>query len=77
MLSAACTAAGRTCNSQPVTSADGTHEPEQEVCASDAAGLLVRASVAGPRPPLSAVQVFGRLKVLGPDPARWTTQPLR
>jgi hypothetical protein len=77
MLSAACTAAGRTCNSQLVTSTDGTHEPEQEVCASDAAGLLVRVSVVGRRPPLTAAQVFGRLKLLGPDPAHWTTQPLR
>ena len=60
-----------------VTSADRSHEPEQDACASDADGLLVRVSVAGCRPPLTAVQVFGRLKLLGPDPAHWTTQPLR
>ena len=28
-------------NSQPVTSADGAHEPEQDVCAIDAEGFLV------------------------------------
>ena len=49
----------------------------QDVCTPDAGGLFVEVAVTGSHPPLTAVQVFGRLKLLGPDPARWTTKPLR
>jgi hypothetical protein len=62
---------------QVVDEATGTPSPDQTVCASTADGLLVRVQVTGDQRPLTAVQVFGRLKLLGPDPAHWTTQPLR
>jgi len=37
----------------------------------------VHVTVAGAHPPLTAGQVFSRLKLPGPDPARWTTHRLR
>lgn len=48
----------------------------QDVCTADADGLFVEVIVAGTHPPLTAVKIFRRLKLLGPDPVRWTTQPL-
>jgi hypothetical protein len=48
----------------------------QDVCTPDAGGLFAEVAVTGSHPQLTAVQVFGRLKLLGPDPARWTTTPL-
>jgi hypothetical protein len=64
----------RTARGVPPTG--GPPRPYQAVCTSDADGLFVEVSVTGSHPPLTAVQVFGRLKLLGPDPARWTTKPL-
>jgi hypothetical protein len=49
----------------------------QDVCTPDADGLFVEVIVTGTHPPLTAVQTFRRLKLLGSDLARWTTQPLR
>ena len=45
--------------------------------APNAAGLNLEIDVIGPRAPLSPAAIFARyLKLLGPDPANWTTQPV-
>ena len=64
----------RTARAVPPTG--GQPGPYQDVCTPDAGGLFVEVIVTGSHPPLTAVQVFGQLKLLGPDPARWTTKPL-
>jgi hypothetical protein len=52
------------------------NQPEQHLCAADAGGLAVLLSVNGRHPVQSAVTVFRHLRLLGPDPADWTTAPI-
>jgi hypothetical protein len=45
--------------------------------AGDADGLWLNLTINGPNPAPSAAEVFAdHLKLLGPDPARWTTMPI-
>ncbi len=49
---------------------------DPELCAPDADGLFVWIQVS-PRPIISPAEMFGHhLRLLGPDPAHWTTQPI-
>jgi hypothetical protein len=49
--------------------------PKYELCADDADGTFVWIAD-GSRPTLSPVSIFGQhMRLLGPDPANWTTQP--
>ncbi len=50
-------------------------DPIQDVCASDADGLLVRSNSYGRRLFASAPAVFAHLKMFGPDPAKWPATP--
>ncbi len=50
-------------------------DPIQDVCASDADGLLVRSHSYGTRLFASAPVVFAHLKMFGPDPAKWPATP--
>jgi hypothetical protein len=50
--------------------------PEQHLCAANAGGLAVLLSVNGWHPARSAVNVFGHLRLLGTNPADWTTTPI-
>jgi hypothetical protein len=50
-------------------------DPIQDVCASDADGLLVRSHSYGTRLFASAPMVFAHLRLFGPDPAKWPTTP--
>ena len=61
----------------PVTlGGDKKFWPQEELCAADADGLLVWIAV-GARPTISPADLFGdHLRLLGPDPAHWTTQPI-
>lgn len=47
-----------------------------QLCAADADGLLVWINL-GSRPTITPAELFAHhLRLLGPDPARWTTQPI-
>jgi hypothetical protein len=49
----------------------------QQVCAAHADGLFVFVSTYGSHPPLDAVAIFrDHLRLLGTDPAHWTTRPV-
>jgi hypothetical protein len=49
----------------------------QQVCAAHADGLFVFVSTYGSHPPLNAVAIFrDHLRLLGTDPAHWTTKPV-
>jgi hypothetical protein len=48
----------------------------QELCAANAAGLSVDIFVQGNHPAADVTTVFAHLRLLGPDPAHWTTQPI-
>jgi hypothetical protein len=51
--------------------------PQYELCAPDADGLFVVIYI-GARPTISPVNLFAHhLRLLGSDPAHWTTQPIR
>jgi hypothetical protein len=50
--------------------------PVQQVCAARADGLAVFISTYGKNPKPSAISIFAHLRLLGTDPAHWTTQPL-
>jgi hypothetical protein len=50
-------------------------DPIQDVCASDADGLLVRSHSYGTRLFASAPMVFAHLRLFGPDPAKWPATP--
>jgi hypothetical protein len=51
--------------------------PVQQVCAAHADGLMIFISTYGRHPALGAVAVFTHhTRLLGPEPARWTTRPL-
>jgi hypothetical protein len=55
---------------------DKTLPPQAELCAADAEGLLVWITV-DTRPTISPADLFAHhLRLLGPDPAHWTTQPI-
>jgi hypothetical protein len=61
-----------------VTRIPARHEPaEQQICAADAGGLWVSVLIAGSHPAIDVTDVFAHLRLLGPDPAHWTTQPVR
>jgi hypothetical protein len=46
------------------------------VCAANADGLWVQVSVGERRPAFAVTKIFAHLKLFGPDPANWTTQPI-
>jgi hypothetical protein len=48
----------------------------QELCAADANGLRIDIFVNGNNPAIDVTQVFAHLRLLGPDPAQWTTKPV-
>jgi hypothetical protein len=51
-------------------------QPKYTLCADDADGLYVSVGV-GDRAPLSPADLFGQhVRLLGTDPANWTTQPI-
>lgn len=51
--------------------------PVQQVCAADADGLAVFISTYGSNPVPDAISIFARhTRLLGTNPASWTTQPL-
>jgi hypothetical protein len=53
------------------------YSPASEVLAVPFAdGLNARILVTGPDAPLSPAEVFARMRLLGPDPAHWTTTPI-
>jgi hypothetical protein len=54
----------------------GQEPAEQSLCAADADGLAVSIVTSGNQPPISVSQLFTQIRVLGPDPARWTTSPI-
>jgi hypothetical protein len=58
--------------------ASTTHPPEWHLCAPDADGLWVYLSAApGKSDKLSVLSAaFAHLRLLGPDPAHWTTSPI-
>lgn len=61
-----------------VTRIPASHEhAEQQICAADADGLLVTVLIAGNHPAIDVTDVFAHLRLLGPDPAHWTTQAVR
>jgi hypothetical protein len=50
--------------------------PQHELCANDARGVFAWI-ITGDHPPISPVNLFAHhLRLLGPDPARWTTRPI-
>jgi hypothetical protein len=48
----------------------------QELCAADADGLAIDVFVYGNQPAIDVTQLFAHLRLLGPDPANWTTKPV-
>ena len=73
--------ARRTINGYQVTvnhipASDG-RAPVQQVCAPNADGLMVFVSTYGSHAAPDAVSIFGRhMRILGTNPADWTTKPL-
>ncbi len=68
-----------TLNNYPVTILQipaGQEPAEQSLCTTDADGLAVSIVIAGNNPPISVSQLFTRIRLLGPDPADWTTKPI-
>jgi hypothetical protein len=55
----------------------GVEPAEQDLCAANVNGLAVEILTAGNHPPIDVTALFARLRLLGPDPARWTTKPIR
>lgn len=53
------------------------HPPIDQACAPDADGLVVNVTQTGAHQKLSVTALFGRLHLLGIDPADWTTRPVR
>lgn len=61
---------------QVVLITDKKFWPNHELCADDAAGTFVWIAV-GAHPSLSPASIFARhLRLLGSNPARWTTKPI-
>ena len=58
-----------------IPAADGRPATYQ-VCVPDAKGLFIFISVDGDKPLISPVTLFRHMKLLGTDPADWSTQPL-
>jgi hypothetical protein len=54
----------------------GHEQAEQSLCAADADGLAVSIVISGNHPPISVSQLFARIRLLGPNPAHWTTGPI-
>jgi hypothetical protein len=55
----------------------GNGEPaEQDLCAKNVDGLSVDIDTSGNHPPMDVTGLFAHLRMLGPDPARWTTRPI-
>jgi hypothetical protein len=55
----------------------GTGEAaEQDLCTSSADGLSVDIVMSGSKPPIDVTSLFAHLRLLGPDPAHWTTKPI-
>jgi hypothetical protein len=55
---------------------DGNY-PSQQACAGSAQGLSVFIAERGPHPAISAASLFGQhLRLLGPNPANWTSKPI-
>lgn len=48
----------------------------EELCVADADGLTVDVIVNGNQPAIDVTQVFAHLRLLGPDPAHWSTSPV-
>jgi len=68
-----------TLNSYPVIILQipaGQEPAEQSLCATDADGLAVSIVISGNQPPISVSQLFTRIRLLGADPAQWTTKPI-
>jgi hypothetical protein len=47
-----------------------------ELCAASAGGLSVDVLIAGGHPTVGVTTIFTHLKLLGPDPANWATDPI-
>ena len=59
-----------------ITRVPAGREPAiQELCAADADGLTIDVFVNGNRPAIDVTQLFAHLRLLGPNPAHWTTMP--
>jgi hypothetical protein len=56
--------------------ASGSEPAEQDLCASDVDGLAVDIVTSGSHPPMDVTALFAHLRLLGPDPANWTTRPI-
>jgi len=50
--------------------------PEQEVCAAHADGLWVDIEEFGPHPTIGVTSLFKHLRLLGANPANWTSNPI-
>jgi hypothetical protein len=51
--------------------------PSQGLCAADADGLALEIGQQGAHPPISVARLFrDHLRLLGPNPANWTTKPI-
>jgi hypothetical protein len=71
----------QTINGYPVTvnllPASNGNAPLQQVCAANADGLFVFVSTYGKDPSPNAIAIFSRhMRLLGTNPAGWTTEPL-
>jgi hypothetical protein len=68
-----------TLNNDPVTMLQipaGQEPAEQSLCTADADGLTVSIVISGNQPPISVSQLFTQIRLLGPNPAQWTTNPI-
>ncbi|HET7247649.1 MAG TPA: hypothetical protein VFJ07_22765, partial [Streptosporangiaceae bacterium] len=51
--------------------------PEQQLCAAHADGLWLSIIESGPHPPIDVASLFKHyMRLLGTDPANWTSHPL-
>jgi hypothetical protein len=54
----------------------GRQAAVQDLCAAHADGLSVSITVTGNHPVADVTGIFAHLRLLGPDPANWTTKPI-
>jgi hypothetical protein len=54
----------------------GSQPAVQQLCAARADGLSVSITVTGNHPVADVTGIFAHLRLLGPDPANWTTKPI-
>ena len=55
----------------------GREPAEQDLCTEDADGLSVEVLIIGNHVPVGVTTLFAHMRLLGPDPAHWTTRPIR